>query len=355
MDLDLPGRRPQAGGGLLSSSSLRRALRRWLPPAAIRLAQRALGVGEFDRSRPFNRIPGMLGTSERDNLYRVCRDELRGAGAAVEFGAFLGASTAAIQAGLKANPRLAAARPALHVYDVFRTPAGSEFARLVREYAARNGNAGLLVEQDGWLDFQPVFAANVPADAALRVHREPVDALRWDGGAVEFLHLDLPKDWLQLQPIATQVLPQLVPDARVLLQDFVYHWSAELIAATGFLLGGGQLEAERVTATTLTCRVAAPITQGQVARLAALMRDPAAVASAIDGAIAATAGHLDAEQRARMLLAKAQYLHERVSSDAGEAVLAALRATARGGTLDAVAPALQELVDCRMKLPKSWG
>ena len=73
---------------------------------------------------PLLRLPGMMGYEERLDLFLTAQRELTGKGVAVEFGAFLGASTAAIQNGLRSNPQQDVRDVDLHVVDCFQTPIG---------------------------------------------------------------------------------------------------------------------------------------------------------------------------------------------------------------------------------------
>ena len=60
---------------------------------------------------------GMLGLEERKLLYQLARNIYTGEGAVVELGAFCGASTCCLAAGLRDNPRAAGQR--VHSYDRF--------------------------------------------------------------------------------------------------------------------------------------------------------------------------------------------------------------------------------------------
>src|ERR1700688_4865033 len=60
---------------------------------------------------------GMLGLEERKLLYQLARYTYTGEGAVVELGAFCGASTCCLAAGLRDNPR--AAGQQVHSYDRF--------------------------------------------------------------------------------------------------------------------------------------------------------------------------------------------------------------------------------------------
>ena len=59
----------------------------------------------------------MLGLEERKLLYHLTRDVYAGEGAVVDLGAFCGASTSCLAAGLRDNPRAAGRR--VQSYDSF--------------------------------------------------------------------------------------------------------------------------------------------------------------------------------------------------------------------------------------------
>lgn len=87
------------------------------------------------------------------DLFLTAQRELTGKGVAVEFGAFLGASTAAIQNGLRSNPQQDVRDVDLHVVDCFQTPVGSAFAKYVYEFARAGRVEHLLKEDNNWLCF----------------------------------------------------------------------------------------------------------------------------------------------------------------------------------------------------------
>lgn len=341
-------------------------LARLLPQSLKQLVKRALGLREYDRSKPFYRIPGMMGSDERENLYQICRKDLRDVGAAVEFGCFLGASTSAIKAGLLANPMISAQRelgrsvPSFNVYDCFRTPTPSFFAGLTRSYAEGAGLGHLIKEHSGWLDFYEVFRANVGADDDLLVvHRGLISELEWPKRPIEFLHLDLPKDWSQARFIAQQTFPSLVPGAYLLYQDFVYHWSAELIATIGFLVKRGAITPERITGSTLTCMVTRAISVAEVEELTLEMGVPDQVMKNFASAMESCDILLEWEARIILRLAKAVYKHERVAPAAAyvlisEAVQQLRAAVRRGEPGESAFAALREIFEYGMKMPKSW-
>ncbi|MBK8990206.1 MAG: hypothetical protein IPM40_00265 [Gammaproteobacteria bacterium] len=243
------------------------------------------------------------------DLYLAARHELAGHGAAIEFGAFLGASTAAIQAGLRKNTKPAVRDAALHVVDCFKTPINSAFAAHVRQFALSGHIDDLLSEDSGWLCFYDAFTANVRTDdPKLFVHQCFVQDFRWTSVPVELLHIDLPKDWAQASIIVGTIFPDLVRGARIILQDFAYQWSAELIALVGHLCKMGQMMPYRVRATTLSCILDSPVSMQSIQELQERMSGASGVIAGIDLARDYCRGITTTKEDLILRMAKAQYL-----------------------------------------------
>jgi hypothetical protein len=152
------------------------------------------------------KIPGMIEEVEQKTLFRIAstisldnRDQI------VEFGAFFGRSTYCLAAGLFNNPTF---NPLLHkvvTYDSFSCSASGEFAQHVRGHARASGVEKLLVQEDGWIDFAPVFehflAAHVSSGTVMRVRAEINDSYPLDG-PIALMHVDSPKHWVELHTLA---------------------------------------------------------------------------------------------------------------------------------------------------------
>lgn len=263
----------------------------------------------------FLRVPGMMGYDERMNLYETCRSELSGKGVAVEFGSFFGASSAAIQQGLRGN-RLDSCNTEFHVVDCFRSSLTSEFSQLALEFSRLGQVDHLLTEEDGWLNFYKAFLSHVDAtDPKLIIHQCFLSDFVWESKPVEFLHLDMPKDWTLASSIATKIFPDLVTGAKVLFQDFGYQWSAELIAMIGNMINMGLIHPYRLTDTTLSVDVVQPISKNAVAKLEQKMSSPADVILGIESARSACRFLSSNSIDATLSMAKAQYQYSQGDTD----------------------------------------
>lgn len=271
----------------------------------------------------FLTIPGMMGYDERMNLFNTCRNELSGKGVAVEFGSFLGASSAAIQEGLKKNKLLSNTK--FHVVDCFRSSLTSEFSQLTRDLARQGQIEHLLNEEDGWLNFYKAFLSHINVtDPSLIIHKCFLSDFVWESQPVEFLHLDLPKDWTQASYIASTIFPDLVVGGKVLFQDFGYQWSAELIAMIGILIQMGLICPHRLIDTTLSVNVQEPISKNAIATLERKMNLPAEVLSGIESARTACQFLSSNSIDATLSMAKAQYQYSQGATDDCFKIVAAI-------------------------------
>jgi len=268
-------------------------------------------------------LPAMVRPAEQQLLYNLARHHCSGRGEVVELGAFFGASTAALAAGL--NDRGTHAR--VRTFDRFDCAAGSVFARLVRRYAEAHGLEALLVERDGRLDFFPCFERVTQGYAGwITATRTELSALRWEGG-IELLHVDMPKTYAQLREAVRRTYAFLLPSAYVVLQDYLYHWSAELIAATVAMVRRGLLAPMKLIETSLVLRAARAPDAADADWLDAQMGDAAIVSALLDEAAAKLKSPFG---KAVVRLAGAQYRIARGMSAEGEALIEEVLAQAKG-------------------------
>jgi hypothetical protein len=264
------------------------------------------------RTAPFLKVPGMMGFDERMNLFELCKG-YASSGHLIEFGTLLGASTSAMMAGLA--QRSGSQTPSrFHVVDFFRTPADSAFALEVQRLAATRPSPRPPTQQGDWLVFKEAFLDYVApwqAQAPLTVHECLLADFEWSGDDVGFLHLDLPKDWDQLERVVSKTFTSLLPGAQVLFQDFVYHWSAELIAFAGHALHTGLMQATRLVDTTLVCITTRRITPDDIVAFRQFMADPDAVLQASQLAAQHVGGMLNCHQAQVLELARVQYIYAR--------------------------------------------
>lgn len=259
------------------------------------------------RNHSFLNIPGMIGYDERMNLFNTCQNEISGKGAIIEFGSFFGASSSAIQQGVK-NNKLITNNIKFHIVDCFQCSLASEFSQLTRDLARQHHVEHLLSEEDGWLKFHKVFQSNLDMnDPILIVHQCFVSNFIWKSQPVELLHLDLPKDWSQASHIASIIFPDLVVGGKILFQDFGYQWSAELIGMVGILIKMKLISPYKLTDTTLSVRVEHHISSESIEAIKIIMKSPSEVLAGIDIAENACKEITTPLVKATISMAKAQY------------------------------------------------
>lgn len=266
-----------------------------------RRLRRLLQLREFNPRNPHLLVPGMVSRLERENLVRQASC-LEGRGHAVEFGAFVGASTASILKGLS----MSGFQHRFHVYDLFRTN-DPWFSSLVRKLLVETRD--LLLVDGEYLDFSRVYEHYIQDDR-VETHRMNVTDLEWIGEPIEFIHLDLPKDWYSAEKIVSETFPFIVPRGILIFQDFVNQWSFELIALIGSLLRGGQIRIEGVCGPTLSTSILTQISWSRVSEIANEMSDPQLAISNFDTAVAGARAKLNRESLVIMKIARALLIKE---------------------------------------------
>lgn len=187
-------------------------------------------------------IPAMTTDAERALYYRLAKDA--GEGAIVEFGAWLGASTASIAAGVRDS---GAARK-VQVYDKFVSKPGH--ARKVEAFYDKHGGAipiGPSLQQ---------FEANLgPLLEYVDVHQGQIEDIAWRGGPIAVLITDAPKRVPQISPVLTALRNDLLPGSIMAWQDFCHFPSYEIPACLYRLREHIEFVEAVVPGTTLVFRV----------------------------------------------------------------------------------------------------
>jgi hypothetical protein len=179
--------------------------------------------------------PTMLSVEERQLLYVLARDYVRGTGAIVDAGCFLGGSTKALAAGYAGNRRARHARrgPAIHTYDLFALDPS-----FVSDYP------DLVADIDGD-STRPKFDAVVgPLLDHVEVHEGDICRERWTGGPIEVLFIDVCKSWAINDHLLHEFFPALVAGRSVIIQqDLIHEWLPYLTITMGLLRDSFELVA----------------------------------------------------------------------------------------------------------------
>ncbi len=160
---------------------------------------------------------GLLGLEERKLLYQLARYVYTGEGAVVELGAFCGASTCCLAAGLRDNPRAAGNR--LHSYDRFiaNEPYLVDFIRTQFDEAVEMGQS-----------FAAIFR-HVTAEFAdlIEVHTGDLLEESWPSETpIEILFVDVAKTLALSGKVLTEFFPHLIPEKSIVIHQDFYHPTA---------------------------------------------------------------------------------------------------------------------------------
>jgi hypothetical protein len=161
-------------------------------------------------------IPAMTTDAERECYYRLAKEAK---GAVVELGAWMGASTAYIAAGVRDG-----SKQKVHVYDKFQSKPGH--VRKVEEFYSKRGidkaPIGPCLEQ---------FRQNLgELMAYVDPYRCQIENMVWTGGPIAVLITDAPKRVPAISAVMTTLGPSLKPGAIMAWQDFCHFPSYEIPA-----------------------------------------------------------------------------------------------------------------------------
>jgi hypothetical protein len=202
-----------------------------------------------------NTIPAMTTDAERELYYRLAF-EGAGKGEIVELGAWMGASTAYIAAGIRDSGYAVKAK----VYDKFQSKAGH--VRKVAEFYSKKGidkvPIGPCVEQ---------FRENLgPLFAYVDAYRGQIEDMVWTGGNISVLITDAPKRVPAISAVMTTLREALQPGAIMAWQDFCHFPSYEIPACLYRLRDHIEFVEAVVPGTTLAFRVTSQWTAEEVSR-----------------------------------------------------------------------------------------
>ncbi len=160
---------------------------------------------------------GLLGLEERKLLYHLARDVFSGAGAAVDLGAFCGASTCCLAAGISDNQRAPQRR--VHSFDSF-VASETYLVDFIRDKFGEQIGPGQ--------SFESIFR-RVIAEYADRVEVHAGDLLEqtWPiDKPIELLFVDIAKTLALSGKVLTEFFPRLIPGRSLVVHQDFYHPTA---------------------------------------------------------------------------------------------------------------------------------
>lgn len=198
-------------------------------------------------------IPAMTTEAERECYYRLAK-EGASLGAIVELGAWMGASTAYIAAGVRDS----GVETKVQVYDKFQSKPGH--IRKVKEFYSKRG-----------IDKAPIgpcmmtFRENLGTlFEYVEPHQGQIERLKWTGGPISVLITDAPKRVPQISAVLTEFRKALQPGAIMAWQDFCHFPSYEIPACLYRIREHIEFVEAIVPGTTLVFRVKSQWTKEDV-------------------------------------------------------------------------------------------
>jgi hypothetical protein len=160
---------------------------------------------------------GMLGLEERKLLYQLARYCYTGEGEVVELGAFCGASTCCLAAGLRENP--SAAGHHIHSYDSFvaNEPYLVDFIRTQLGESLQMGASFASIFRRATAEFADI----------MEVHEGDLLQQTWPSQLpIEILFVDVAKTLALSSKVLTEFFVHLTPGKSIVIHQDFYHPTA---------------------------------------------------------------------------------------------------------------------------------
>jgi hypothetical protein len=213
-------------------------------------------------------IPAMTSDAERQCYYRLAREA---DGAVIEFGAWLGASTAYLAAAIRDK----GGEP-VHTYDKFQAKKGH--VRKVREFYAKAGVAEVPLA-----DAYAHFRGNMgPLLDHVIVHKGQIEEARWDHERIGLIVFDAPKRRPAISAVLTNFRDGIRAGTVMAWQDFCHFPSYEIPASLYRLRDHLEFVEAIVPGSTLVFRVTKPWPALKVTREALGRWHPREIAEAYE-------------------------------------------------------------------------
>lgn len=204
-------------------------------------------------------IPAMTTDAERECYYRLTK-EAAGNGAVIEFGAWLGASTAYMAAALRDG-----GGGKVHTYDKFLSKKGHIYK--VKEHYAKRPNLDLSKAPIG--DAFEAFKNYLgPLFEYVEPHRGEIEDARWGDEPIALIVNDAPKRVPAISSMLTNFRGGIRPGTVMAWQDFCHFPSYEIPASLYRLRDHFEFREAVYPGSTLVFKVVGPWEADEVSRSA---------------------------------------------------------------------------------------
>lgn len=191
-------------------------------------------------------IPAMTTQAERECYYRLTQEAI-GKGAIIEFGAWLGASTAYIAAAVRDSGELLKA----HVYDKFQSKKG-HIAKVRKFYAANGINEADMPIGDAFDRFKQNMG---DLFQFIEPHQGEIAQVKWGKEPIALIVNDAPKRVDAISAVLTNFRDGIRGGTVMAWQDFCHFPSYEIPASLYRLREHFEFVESVVPGTTLVFRV----------------------------------------------------------------------------------------------------
>jgi hypothetical protein len=193
-------------------------------------AERALLVGQIEQ-RYWNlrsfwmpeelaKIPTMLTKEETRMLAWIAGNWVKGYGAVIDLGSFLGGSTAHLVYGVSRS--FGCDNVTVEAFDQFTI--GDRWKKPFLYdwgYPELKGN-----------DMLHLFEEFVSPFGKVRPHRCQIEEAKWSGDPIEILFVDICKSWSATYQVMRQFYPCLIPNESIVIQQDFQHFQQPWVVAT---------------------------------------------------------------------------------------------------------------------------
>jgi hypothetical protein len=163
----------------------------------------------------------MISAAESRWAEKHIRTQYTGAGQIVDLGCWLGSSTIALAKGLRANHRVTPGEHRVHAYDEFiwREWMNVTFAGAALGDRYRPGDSFLDLFQAQTLKWRDL----------IEVHAGDLVEIGWIGEPIEFLFVDVMKNWKLSHAVLRKFFPSLIPGVSIVQhQDYAHCYTPEI-------------------------------------------------------------------------------------------------------------------------------
>ena len=175
--------------------------------------------GDARNRLEFKDLPGMTSPQERNFVREYAARDVRGEGAIVDLGCWLGSFTLPLAICLRENSRISAHKACIHAYDLFVWQDYMNGSVAATRWAGRYKEGA---------NFRDAFVEQIaPVADLVTVHAGNLNNEVWEPAKpIEYLLIDVMKSWEPVNSVLGNFFPALRPGLSLVhYQDFVHYFT----------------------------------------------------------------------------------------------------------------------------------